>query len=167
MALMVIKSIPEFDDGMDVWDHACGSCPVHDLIPTISFNRNCKAEGKQAVFCREGAQTSIALNNGLDTVATITVPLLCGNRQTISHDHITGIGILNLDQNSILSYFTIKLHPFFSQLRLRCRLQCVFQSVGYHRAKFGIGQRQLFGKERLYRQPDTQTLRLAVIRRTK
>ena len=66
------------------------------------MQRERQPEGEQTVFCLKGAQTAIALGNGLDAIATIAVIDRGGNRQTISDNYITGIGILNLHTDFVL-----------------------------------------------------------------
>ena len=74
----------------------------------VSRQKEEQSERKQSVFRIKGAQTTVALSNGLYAVAAIAVTLARGNRQAIPDNYLAGIGILNLDKELVLINITGK-----------------------------------------------------------
>ena len=74
----------------------------------VSRQKEEQPEGKQSVFRIKGAQTTVALSNGLYAVAAIAVTFARGNRQAIPDNYLAGIGILNLDKELVLLNITGK-----------------------------------------------------------
>ena len=117
------------------------------LICAAGVQRERQPEGKHPVFCLEGTKAAIALGNGLDAIATVTVPFTRGNRQTVPDHYLICIGILDQHKDIALPDITRKAYPFFCNFWLRSGAKSVFQTVGDHGAKLGIRQRDFLGHQ--------------------